>query len=60
MFVRFDPTYYTTTERQGSVTVSVRVDDAVSAPFTVALLPEEGDGICSNEGIIHALFTCRF
>ena len=56
VFVRFDPTSYTTTESQGSVTVWVHVDEGVSAPFTVALLPGEGDGICSFEVIIHALF----
>ena len=45
VFVRFDPTYYTTTESQGNVTVLVHVDEGVTKPFTVALLPGEGDGI---------------
>ena len=45
MFVRFYPTSYTTTESQGSVTVWVHVDEGVSQPFTVALLPGEGDVI---------------
>ena len=55
MFVKFDPTFYTTTESQGSVTVWVHVDEGVSKPFTVALLAGEGDGIYSNEAIIDVL-----
>ena len=45
--MRFDPTYYTTTETNGSVTVWVHVDEGVSEhlPFTVALIPAEGDVI---------------
>ena len=45
VLVRFDPTYYTTTETKGSVTLWVGVDEAVSEPFTVALLPGESDVI---------------
>ena len=45
MLVRFDPTYYTTTETKGSVTLWVGVDEAVNEPFTVALLPGESDVI---------------
>ena len=45
MLVRFDPTYYTTTETKGSVTLWVGVDEAVSESFTVALLPGESDVI---------------
>ena len=41
--VRFDPTYYTTTESKGSVTVWIHVDEGVTEPFTVALIPGEGD-----------------
>ena len=55
MFVRFDPTTYTTTESQGNVTLLVHVDEGVNGSFTVALLPGEGDGICSNEAIIDVL-----
>ena len=47
MPVRFDPTSYNTTETDGSVTVHVWVyDDRVIEPFTVALIPGEGDVIC--------------
>ena len=42
-YVRFDPTYYTTTETKGSVTVWIHVDEGVTELFTVALLPGEGD-----------------
>ena len=59
MFVRFDPTYYTTTESKGSVTVWVHVDEGVTKPFTVALLPGEGDETYSNEAIIHVLFCTQ-
>ena len=55
MFVRFDPTTYTATESQGNVTLLVHVDEGVNGSFTVALLPGEGDGICSNEAIIDVL-----
>lgn len=34
---------YTTTESKGSVTVRVSVDEGVTSPFTVVLLPGEGD-----------------
>ena len=43
MFVRFDPTSYTTTESQGNVTVWVHVDEGVNESFTVALLPGEAE-----------------
>ena len=46
VFVRFYPTSYTTTESQGSVTLEVHVDEGVTKPFTVALLPGKGEGIC--------------
>ena len=45
VLVRFDPTYYTTTETKGSVTLWVGVNEAVNEPFTVALLPGESDVI---------------
>ena len=62
MLVRFDPTYYTTTETKGSVTLWVGVDEAVSEPFTVALLPGESDVIYvihSNKSIINTLFSIQ-
>ena len=47
VLVRFDPTSYNTTETDGSVTVHVWVyADRVIEPFTVALIPGEGDVIC--------------
>ena len=56
VYVRFDPTYYTTTETKGSVTVWIHVDEGVTEPFTVALLPEEGDLKYRYEG--NSLFFC--
>ena len=44
VFVRFDPTFYTTTETKGNVTVWIHVD-RVNEPLTVALIPREGDVI---------------
>ena len=48
MFVRFDPTFYTTTETKGSVTVWIHVEKRVNEPFTVALIPGKGDVIALN------------
>ena len=45
MFVRFDPTSYTTTETKGNVTVWIHVEERVKEPFTVALIPREGNVI---------------
>ena len=45
MFVRFDPTFYTTTETKGNVTVWIHVEERVTESFTVALIPGEGNVI---------------
>lgn len=62
IFVRFDPTSYTTTEAEGSVTVSVHVDEGLSEPFTVLLIPGEGNVVISNITTWHCtfLYLCRF
>lgn len=56
IFVRFDPTSYTTTEAEGSVTVSVHIDEGLSKPFTVLLLPGEGNVVISNVRTWHCTF----
>ena len=43
VFVRFDPTFYTTTETRGNVTVWSHVEGRVREPFTVALIPGKGN-----------------
>ena len=45
MFVRCNPTSYTTTETKGNVTVWIHVEERVKEPFTVALIPGKGDVI---------------
>ena len=42
--MKFDPTFYTTTETKGNVTVWIHVDrSGVHEPFTVALIPGKGN-----------------
>ena len=57
--MKFDPTFYTTTETKGSVTVWIHVDEGVSESFTVALIPGEGDGIYSEMTALFNIFKCR-
>ena len=52
MLVRFDPTFYTTTETKGNVTVWIHVEERVNEPFTVALIPGKGDVMHSYFKII--------
>ena len=47
VLVRFDPTFYTTTETRGNVTVWIHVEERVTEPFTVALIPGEGNVMCN-------------
>ena len=58
--MRFNPTFYTTTETKGNVTVWIHVDKRVNEPFTVALIPGKGDvnsiDVYINLKIENALF----